>query len=112
MKAVHFALLAFKASIQNANLRLNCDNTTAISYINKFGGCRNASLNHLSRQSWLWCIDNKVSINAVHIPGLYNQIADTMSRKFSDNIEWSLDIKIFSLLCQALGTPQMDLFAS
>ena len=112
LKAIHFALLAFKAPIQNANVRLNCDNTTAISYINKFGGCRNASLNHLSRQIWVWCIDNKVSINAVHIPGLYNQIADTMSRKFSDNIEWSLDIKIFRLLCQALGTPQIDLFAS
>ena len=71
-----------------------------------------AVLNHLNQQIWLWCTDNKVSINAVHIPGLYNHIADTMSPKFSDNIEWSLDIKIFSLICQAVGTPWIDLFAS
>ena len=112
LKAIHFALLAFKASIRNSNVSLNCDNTTAISYINKFGGCRNVSLNHLSRKIWIWCIDNKVSINAVHIPGLDNQIADTMSRKFSDNIEWSLDINIFDRLYQTFGTPQIDLFAS
>ena len=112
LKAIHFALLAFRGSIQNCNVRLNCDNTTAISYINKFGGCRSVSLNYLSRQIWLWCIHNKVSINAVHIPGLDNQIADTMSRKFSDNIEWSLDNQIFNHLCQAFGKPQIDLFAS
>ena len=74
LKAVHFALLAFKGSIQNCKVRLNCDNTTAISYINKFGGCRNVALNYLSRQIWLWCIYNKVSINAVHIPGLITKL--------------------------------------
>ena len=112
LKAIHFALLAFKGSIQNCKVRLNCDNTTAISYINKFGGCRNVALNYLSRQIWLWCIYNKVSINAVHIPGLDNQVADSMSRNFSDNIEWSLDNQIFTRLCQDFGKPQIDLFAS
>ena len=120
MQAIHFALLAFKASIRKSNVRLNCDNKTAISYINNFGDCRNISLNFLSRKICLCCIDSKVgfgvlitnSINAVHIPGLDNQIADTMSPKFSDNIEWSLDINIFDRLSQPFGTPQVDLFAS
>ena len=112
LKAIQFALLAFKASIQDSKVHVKCDNTTAIAYINKFGGCHNVSLNYLSRQIWLWCIDHRVSLNALHIPGLDNQIADAMSRKFSDNIEWSLDTEIFHRLCQEFGTPHIDLFAS
>ena len=112
LRAIQFALLAFKASIHDTNVRVHCDNTTSISYLNKFGGCHNVSLNYLSRQIWLWCIDNKVSLTALHIPGLDNQIADAMSRKFSDNIEWSLDLDIFHRLCEEFGTPHLDLFAS
>ena len=58
LKASQFALLAFKASIQDSKGHVKCDNTTAISYINKFGGCHNVSLTYLSRQMWLWCIDH------------------------------------------------------
>ena len=112
LKAIHFAILAFKGSIRNCNVRLNCDNTTAIFYINQFGGCRNVALNYLSRQIWLRCIYSKLSISTVHIPGLDNQIADSMSRNFSDNIEWSLDNQIFTRLCQVFGKPLIDLFAS
>ena len=62
LKAIQFALLAFKASIHDTNVHAKCDNTTAICYINKFGGYLNVSLNYLSRQIWLWCIYNKKSL--------------------------------------------------
>ena len=70
------------------------------------------SLKYLSQYIWLWCIDHRVSSNALHIPGLDNQIANAMSCKFSDNIEWSLDTDIFHHLCQDFGTPHIDLYAS
>ena len=112
LKAIHFALVTFKAPIQNFNVGLNCDNTTPISYIDEFGGCHNVALNYLSRQIWLWCIYNKVSINSVPTPGLDNHIPYSMSHKFSDDIRWSLDNQIFTQLCQVFGNLQIDLFAS
>ena len=69
-------------------------------------------MNYLSRKIWLWCIDNSVSLTAIHIPGIYNTLADRLSRKFTDNIEWSLDTDIFQRLCALCGTPGIDLFAS
>ena len=69
-------------------------------------------MNYLSRKIWLWCIDNKISLTAIHIPGIHNTIADKLSRKFIDNVEWSLDTTIFKHLCYFSGTPDIDLFAS
>ena len=112
LRAMQFALFAFQRYISNYSVRIQCDNTTAISYINKFGVCRNSSMNHLSRKIWLWCIDNKISLTAIHIPGIRNTIADKLSRKFIDNFEWSLDATIFEHLCNISGTPDIDLFAS
>ena len=45
-------------------------------------------------------------------PGIHNTIADKLSRKFIDNVEWSLDTTIFKHLCNFSGTPDIDLFAS
>ena len=112
LRAIQFALFAFQKFISSSSVRIQCDNTTAISYINKFGGCRNGSMNYLSRKIWLWCIDNKISLTAIHMPGIHNTIADKLSRKFIDNVEWSLDAAIFAQLCSISGTPDIDLFAS
>ena len=76
---------SFKAYIRNSSVRW--DNTAAISYINKYWSYHNVSLNYLSRQILLWYIDNKISITAVHIPRLDNQVVKTMPRKVSDKIE-------------------------
>ena len=69
-------------------------------------------MNYLSRKIWLWCINNKTSLTAIHIPGIHNTIADKLSRKFIDNVEWSHDAAIFAQLCSISGTPDIDLFAS
>ena len=112
LRAIQFALFAFRKFIINSSVRIHCDNTTAMAYINKFGGCRSSSMSYLSRKICLWCIDNSVSLTAIHIPGIYNTLADRLSRKFTDNIEWSLDTDIFERLCALCGTPGIDLFAS
>ena len=112
LQAILFALFAFREFITNCYVWAHCDNTTAMSYINKFGGSQNSSMNYLCRKIWLWCIDNAVSITAIHIPGIHNTLADRLSRKFTENIEWSLDLTIFKRLCTLLGTPCIDLFAS
>ena len=61
---------------------------------------------------WFWCIERNIHITAAHIPGVENISADTLSHKFVDNIEWSLNQYMFTSLCRTFGQPTVDLFAS
>ena len=115
LKAVQLGLHSFAAQLADAApgwIKVNSDNTTAIAYINHYGGCHSALLDSLSREIWDWCISKNISLKAVHIPGLDNTMADKLSRELSENIEWSLSQLIFDRLCQTLGSPGIDLFAS
>ena len=65
-------------------------------------------MNYLSRKIRLW-----ISVTAIHIPGICNTIADKLSRKFIDSVEWRHPEKaIFEHLCNISGTPDIDLFSS
>ena len=55
------------------HIRIKSDNTTAISYINNMGGIVSDSCNHLSKTIWYYCINRKVWLSAVHIPGKDNE---------------------------------------
>ena len=59
------ALLAVKCFAKNkANIliHLRMDNTTALTYINKFGGTVSQELNHLTKQLMLWCLDRNIRL--------------------------------------------------
>ena len=51
-------------------------------------------------------------ISAQHIPGKENLVADSLSREFSSNLEWSVDIDIFNQITNMTYVPDIDLFAS
>ena len=52
------------------------------------GGIVSDSYNHLSKKIWDYCINRKVWLSAVHIPGKDNETADYMSRLQNENTEW------------------------
>ena len=112
IKAVLLALQSFSTTLAGTHVRLEIDNTTAVSYINCMGGSRSKECNSLARQIWLWCIDNKIWVSATHMPGSKNVEADHESRVFHDNTEWALSPAVFQRLCEILFIPQVDLFAS
>ena len=64
------------------------DNTTSVSYINKYGG-RIASLNAIARDIWLRCIQRNITLSACHVCGTDNNIADKLSRTGNEDLEWS-----------------------
>ena len=111
LTAVKFGLLSLE-SFLSKEINVYSDNTSAISYINKYGGCHSAELNELSREIWFWCIDKGIDIKAIHVPGVENTLADDLSRNFNNNVEWSLNAEVFDSLCQVFGTLSIDLFAS
>lgn len=111
LKAIFLGLQSLEQHIVG-DVRIHCDNTTAISYGNKYGGCHNTDLNSLSRSIWQWYLERDIMISATHIAGVNNRLADSLSRSFNESVEWSLDTEVFRSLCQIFGTPKTDLFAS
>ena len=52
------------------------DNSTAVAYINNMGGSKSNDCNEISRQVWLWCINEGIWLTCSHIPGILNTEAD------------------------------------
>ena len=111
LMAIHFGLCSLGAKM-STEVCVNCDNTTAIAYVNRFGGCHSIELNALSKTIWQWCIDHGIHIQATHVAGCDNVMADSLSRNFNANIEWSLEEEVFHRVCERFGMPSVDLFAS
>ena len=82
------------------HIRIKSNNTTAISYINNTGGIVSDSCNHLSKAMWYYCINRKVWLSAVYIPGKDNETADYMSRLQNEKTEWRLSPIVFQMILE------------
>ncbi|KAK3098029.1 hypothetical protein FSP39_015477 [Pinctada imbricata] len=88
--AIFYALKSFKEKLSKKHVKVLSDNTTAVSYINKMGGIKSVDCNSIAIQIWNWCEKQNIWLTCSHIPGIDNHVADEKSRKFNDNIEWTL----------------------
>ena len=88
------------------------DNTTTVAAINKQGSVRSLQINKVARQIWLFAKDRELWLSAAHCPGTVNIETDRASRQFKDETEWTLEHSVFSAICQKLGKPDIDMFAS
>ena len=111
LKACQFALLSICKNIKNQHVRVYMDNTTSVSYVNKYGG-KTTELNNLAREIWFWCLEHNIHLSAAHIPGKNNCEADKLSRNFNDDLEWSIEQNIFERFITIYGCICIDLFAS
>ena len=109
--AAFHALHVFVADKFNIHVRLKMDNSAAVSYINNMGGITSPSLDKIAVSIWGWCILRNILLSAQHIPGKSNCEADSLSRQFVSNLEWSLD-DVFNRLAAITFLPDIDLFAS
>ena len=110
--AIYFALQSIYASIKNQHIEFQCDNVSAVKYINDMGGMTSLDMDSLACNIWNWCIQRNIYISAVHISGFSNAHANYLSRHFSDSTEWMLKREIFERLCSQCFLPDVDLFAS
>ena len=106
------AVKCFAKERTNLTILLRMDNTTAIYYINKLGGTVSPLLNQLTKDLWLWCMNRNITLQAVHLAGKMNVIADKESQLMKDRTDWMLCPNIFRSLNQRLGPLTVDLFAS
>ena len=110
--AVKLTLCRVASLVRGQVLRIECDNTTAVSYLNKQGGTRSRILCLEACEIHEWLISHEVTIEAIHRPGVDNHLADFLSRNRPDPVEWSLADHLCNALWQRWGLPQIDLFAS
>ena len=107
-----FLTLQSFVSQSNIHVRLKLDNTTAVSYINYMGGIGSEPLNTLAKEIWQWYMSRESWLSAQYVPGDLNVEADSASRLFAEDLEWSLHPTIFSELQSTIWSPHVDLFAS
>ena len=69
-------------------------------------------LNDLVAEIWDWCIERKIHLSISHVAGTSNIVANELSRKINDDLEWALEDEIFQKLVDLFGEPELDLFAS
>ncbi len=93
------------------------DNTTCLSYLNQRGEAKSCSLDQLTLEFTLWCLDRGITLLAVHLAGANNIDPDLLSRQLTNrqlrlenSVEWSLDQGVANLLCCVWGNPIIDLF--
>ena len=110
------ALLAMKTfasnQLQKGLILLRIDNISAVTYINQKEGTHSTQLSNLALEIWDWCLKHQLTIQAEHLPGSLNWVADSESRTMKDRCDWMINPKVFQQICQSLGPLQIDLFAS
>ena len=112
LKAVHLSLLHFLPLLKGRCISLRADNTTALACIKRQGSLRSPELWSLSREILTLAWNSNIVLVPRHLRGVLNVLADKASRDSPVSTEWSLDQVSFDSLCEAHGTPQVDLMAT
>ena len=90
LKAMLFGLKSLAPHIQLTHIKILCDNSTAVSCINKFGTSHSGKSDTLSKQICKWAQENENWLSATHIPRIQNTEVDLESRKNEVHTEWKL----------------------
>ena len=72
------------------------------------GGTRSPGLMELTLELWKWCLNRGIYIQAVHLPGIQNCLADKESRTCIDPNDWKIHL---NLIKPFLLDRDTDLFA-
>lgn len=112
LKAAFLAIKCFVGKQSNVHVLLQSDNVSTVVYLNKQGGTKSIHLCELAVEIWKYCLERSISLEAVHIAGVENDVADQASRRKAEHSDWMLDREIFSQINHRLGPCSIDLFAA
>lgn len=112
IKAAFYALKCFAAELRDCEILLRVDNTTALSYLNRFGSVQFPHLSALAREIWQWCEERNIVLFSSYIASAENVHADRESRRTDTDTEWSLSNDAFAIIDRKFGPFEVDLFAS
>lgn len=90
----YFALQSFTTNAKGLMVRMFLDNITAIAYINKCWRTRSAALSSIVVDIIGYCEKWNLGIEAFHLAGTSNVIADIESRATVDAGDWELSSEV------------------
>jgi len=94
------------------SILLRVDNTTAISYINRYGGCRSSKCQAIAKAIWTWCEKRLITLHASYINTMDNFVADSLSRDNHMDLDFKLGPLAFQKIVRHFGKVSIDLFAT
>lgn len=77
--AVLKALECFASSLSDCTIEIEVDNTTAVSYISKLGGCKSKDLCQTALRIVNFCEKRKIFLIAIFVPGRLSSLTDAES---------------------------------
>ena len=77
--AIVVACSTWASAWQRLRIQFQCDNSAVVDCI-RSGTCRSADVMSLIRALYSLCVKYNFLVSAIHIPGVSNQIADSLSR--------------------------------
>ena len=99
--------------VSNQTVLVATDKSTVVAYINKQGGTHSVEICVLLWKIMTWCHHYHITLEARHIPGCLNVMADLLSRSNQvQSTEWSLHPQVFRQICHKWFTPHVDLFVT
>lgn len=108
------AFLSLQSYVSNSKglaVLMYLDNTTAISYINEGGGTKSARLTGIAKDLVKFCDTQSITIEACHLPGISNVVADKESRAVTDAEDGLLNRQVCKSLF-SIWECDVDLFSS
>ncbi len=109
--AVRLALSRLRGRLRGKDILVHTDNTATVAYINRQGGLHSCCMSQLARHLLRWSQKHLRSLRAIHIPGVFNQAADELSRAALPGV-WRLHPQAVQLIWSQFGAVHEDLFAS
>ena len=113
MQAVIFAVRDFLPHLRYRVVRLMCDNAVTVAYIKNEGGTRSHTLMQMTIRLLKWCDNKAITLVPVHLPGVRNIQADSLSRVGQTlTTEWTMAMESLRPVFAKSGEPQIDMFAT
>ena len=113
MLAVLYVCQRLREHLAHRITRVHIDNSTTVAHLRKEGGTRSWPLTRLTFRILKWCDKHKVVLVPVHIAGIRNILADSLSRKGQlQSSEWALSPHEVSRAFNHSGWPTTDLMAT
>ena len=113
MQAVIYAVRDFLPLLRYRVVRLMCDNAVTVAYIKNEGGTRSHTLMQMTIRLLKWCDSKAITLVPVHLPGVRNIQADSLSRVGQTlTTEWTLAMESLRPVFAKWGEPQIDMFAT
>ena len=113
MQAVINAVRDFLPHLRSRVVCLMCNNAVTVAYIKDEGGTRSYTLMQMTIRLLKWCDHKAITLVPVHLPGVHNIQADSLSRVSQTlNMEWMMAMERLRPMFAKWGEPQVDLSAT